>query len=92
MVLNLVRDKGVPAFVNDASVLWPCTLKILHSNAQFVVSLEHTISTHSVDDEQLFTLRYEGDNLVPGKSSLKDRMNCCTTSHGLGNLVSERCR
>jgi hypothetical protein len=75
MVLNLVRDKGVPAFVNDASVLWPCTLKILHSNAQFVVSLEHTISTHSVDDEQLFTLRYEGDNLVPGKSSLKDIMN-----------------
>jgi hypothetical protein len=73
MVLNLVRNQGVPALayaVNDVSVLWPCSLKILHSDAQFVVSLGHSISIHGHDDEQLFTLRYEGDNLMPGKASL----------------------
>jgi hypothetical protein len=73
MVLNLVRNQGVPALayaVNDASLLWPCSLKILHSDAQFVVSLGHSISIHGHDDEQLFTFRYEGDNLMPGKNSL----------------------
>jgi hypothetical protein len=72
MLLSLVRKGGVPAFaysVNDPSVLWPCCLKILHSDLQFVLSLEHTIPIPG-DGEQLLTLRYEGDNLMPGKSSL----------------------
>jgi hypothetical protein len=73
MVQSLVRKEGVPALaysVNDASVLWPCYLKILHSDLQLVVSLEHTITAHD-DDKQLLTLRYEGDNLVHGKTSLR---------------------
>jgi hypothetical protein len=73
MVLNLVRDTGVPALAysaNDASVLWPCTLRILFSDAQFVVSLGHSIPIHGLDNEQLFTLRYDGDNILPGKASL----------------------
>jgi hypothetical protein len=75
MVLSLVRKEGVAALAysaNDVSVLWPCSLKILHSDAQFVVSLEHSYSIHGFDDKQLFTLRYEGDNLMPGKTSLGD--------------------
>jgi len=73
MVLSLVRNEGVPALAysaDDVSVLWPCSLKILHSEAQFMVSLGHSISIHGVDDKQLITLRYEGDNLMPSKTSL----------------------
>ncbi|EMD62733.1 hypothetical protein COCSADRAFT_223954 [Bipolaris sorokiniana ND90Pr] len=73
MVLSLVRNQGVPALaypVNDESVLWPCSLKILHSDDQFALSLGHSVSIHGVDDPQLLTLRYEGDNLIPGKMSL----------------------
>ncbi|CAA9959442.1 hypothetical protein PTMSG1_02860 [Pyrenophora teres f. maculata] len=45
---------------------------MLHSDTQFVVSLGHSISIHGVDDKQLFTLRYQGDNLMLGKTSLRD--------------------
>jgi hypothetical protein len=75
MVLNLVRNQGVPALaysVNDESVLYPCSLKILHADAQFVVSLGHSVSIHGVDDQQLITLRYEGNNLMPGQTSLEN--------------------
>ncbi|KAL6158935.1 hypothetical protein ACJQWK_04170 [Exserohilum turcicum] len=75
MVQNLVRNDGVSALaysINDASVLWPCSLKILYSDAQFVVSLGHSISSHGIDDKQLITFRYEGDNLMPGKTSLEN--------------------
>jgi hypothetical protein len=72
MLLSLVRREGVPALaysVNDGSVPRPCCLKILHADVQFVVSLEYTIPIH-VDDKQLLTFRYEGDNLMPGQTSL----------------------
>ncbi|KAI2484548.1 hypothetical protein Ptr902_03488 [Pyrenophora tritici-repentis] len=75
MVHNLVRNEGVPALaysVNDASALWPCFLKILYSDTQFVVSLEYSISIHGIHEKQPFTLRYEGDNLMLGKTSLRD--------------------
>jgi hypothetical protein len=73
MVLSLVRKEGVAALaysVTNVSLLWPCSLKILHADAQFVVSLERSISIHGFDDKHLFTLRYEGDNIMPGKNSL----------------------
>ncbi|XP_014560776.1 hypothetical protein COCVIDRAFT_88148 [Bipolaris victoriae FI3] len=73
MVLSLVRNQGVPALAfpaNDESVLWPCSLKILHSDDQFSLSLGHFVSIHGVHDPQLLILRYEGDNLIPGKMSL----------------------
>ncbi|EUC43045.1 hypothetical protein COCMIDRAFT_101900 [Bipolaris oryzae ATCC 44560] len=75
MVLSLVRNQGVPALaypMNDESVLWPCSLKMLHSDDQFALSLGHSVSIHGVDDPQLLTLRYEGDNLIPGKMSLRN--------------------
>lgn len=75
MVLNLVRNEGVPALaysLHDASVLWPCSLKMLHSDVQFVVSLEHDISVQGVDHKQLVIHRFEGDNLMPGKTSLRN--------------------
>lgn len=97
MVLSLVRKEGVAALAysaNDVSVLWPCSLKILHSDAQFVVSLEHSYSIHGFDDKQLFTLRYEGDNLMPGKTSLGDVYISLPDGslHGMGNPGCERCR
>lgn len=75
MVLNLVRKEGVRALayaVNDASVLSTCSLKILYSDAQFALSLGHSVTIPGVDGEQLLTLRYEGDNLVPGQTSLRN--------------------
>ncbi|OAL53514.1 hypothetical protein IQ07DRAFT_584233 [Pyrenochaeta sp. DS3sAY3a] len=75
MVLNLVRNEGVPALaysLHDASVLWPCSLKILHSGLQFVVSLEHSISIPGVDHKQLVIHRYEGDNMMPGNILLRN--------------------
>ena len=73
-VENLVRRIGVPAFAypaHDASTLWSCKLKIINRNTQFAISLEHPIDVDG--EQQLITLRYEGDNLVPGRISLEDR-------------------
>jgi len=73
MVFNLVRSEGVPALAyspNDVSVPLQCTLKMLNSDTQFAVFLELSISINGIDGKQLFTLRYEGDNLIPGKTSL----------------------
>lgn len=74
MVKNFLRKKGVPAFAypaRDASTPWLCTLKIINSDAQFAVSLEHSIRVDG--EQQLITLRYEGDNLMPSSMSLEDR-------------------
>ncbi|EMD96410.1 hypothetical protein COCC4DRAFT_204879 [Bipolaris maydis ATCC 48331] len=73
MVLSLVRNQGIPALaypVNDESMLWPCSLKMLHSDNQFTLSLGHSVSIHGLVNPQLLTLRYEGDNLIPGNMSL----------------------
>jgi hypothetical protein len=74
MILNLVRNKGVPVIaypVNDVSVVLPYFLKILHLDAQFIASLGHFISNYGLDNKPLFNLRYEGDSLLPGKASLQ---------------------
>jgi hypothetical protein len=73
MLVNLVRNQGIPAFAypaNDPSIPRLCDLKILYSDVQFLVSLEPTIPTNGVDERQPFFLRYQGDNLMPGKTSL----------------------
>jgi hypothetical protein len=72
MLDRLVRKEGVPALaysVDDVSPPRPYLLKILHSDTQFVLSLERSVLIDESD--HLFTLRYEGDNLVPGKASLR---------------------
>jgi hypothetical protein len=92
-VLYLVRRSGIPALaypVTDASMPWPCSLVILHSElvAQFTVSLKSYIPIHGVNDEQLFTLRFEGDNLMPGKSSL-ERVNIPLSAEWLDSIARQ---
>jgi hypothetical protein len=77
MVRNLVRKGGVPAVAyssTDATALEPCNVILLCSetktNAQFTALLEAPISIHGIDDKQTFVLRFDGDNLVPGRISL----------------------
>ncbi|KAJ6284674.1 hypothetical protein J3E71DRAFT_339037 [Bipolaris maydis] len=43
---------------------------MLHSDNQFTLSLGHSVSIHGLVNPQLLTLRYEGDNLIPGNMSL----------------------
>lgn len=73
MVHTLVRKEGVPALAyagcNEAQT-WMCSLKIVHEGGEFAVTLEHSLSSDGVDHKQVFLLRYEGDNLVPGKNTL----------------------
>lgn len=71
MVTNLLPKEGAPAWAyaaHDLTTKWLCSLKILHSNLQFGVSLAIHLPSHSAHDKPLI-LRYEGNNLVPGKSS-----------------------
>ncbi|XP_014556837.1 hypothetical protein COCVIDRAFT_37550 [Bipolaris victoriae FI3] len=73
MVHSLVRKEGVPALAYRGchkSMTWFCSLKIVHVGEELAVSLEHSMPSHGVDHKQVFILRYEGDNLVPGKNSL----------------------
>ncbi|RMZ73684.1 hypothetical protein GMOD_00009432 [Pyrenophora seminiperda CCB06] len=72
-ILSILRNEGVPALAypaDDVSILQPYSLRILLSDAQFMLSLEHSILVPGLDDKQTFTLRYEGDNIMPGKGSL----------------------
>lgn len=92
-VLYLSRRCGIPALAypaTDASIPWPCTLKILQTDlgTKFTVSLESHIMIHGVDDEQLFTLRFEGDNLMPGKSSLA-RVDIVVSAEHLHSLIRQ---
>jgi hypothetical protein len=74
-VRSLADKRGILALAyteNDAPVPWQCTLTILHeSNVHFTLSLAASVKIHGVVDEQHFTLRFHGDNLVPGKSLLR---------------------
>jgi len=77
MVYNLVRKRGVPVLAycpSDQTIPWPCSLTIQyddrHATPQVAVSLQSLIRVDGFDDKQAFTLRYEGDNLVPGTMSL----------------------
>lgn len=45
-------------------------MKILHSETQLAVSIEHERSNLGDDHKEIIIFRYEGDNLAPGKSSL----------------------
>ena len=75
MINNLVRKEGAPALAyaaHDSSVRFPCSLKILHAGVQFGVSLEFPLPSHGIHDKQLLVFRYEGNNVVPGKSSLTE--------------------
>ncbi|KAH7413551.1 hypothetical protein DE146DRAFT_7 [Phaeosphaeria sp. MPI-PUGE-AT-0046c] len=78
MVVKLVQSKGASAFAcpsSDHSVLWPCSLVILHDKLpaptqQLSIHLEASVRIHSVQDEQPLVLCFDGDNLVPGKAFL----------------------
>jgi hypothetical protein len=79
MVVHLVKKQGVPAFAcpsSDHSVLWPCSLVMLHDKpaaqpVQFAVQLEASVRLHGIEDEQHLVLSFDGDNLVPDKASLR---------------------
>lgn len=76
MVKSVLRKTGVEALVypaHDASAPWLCSLRILHLDLQLSFSLEHIRSVSNEREIPCVTLRYEGDNLVPGSMSLEDR-------------------
>jgi hypothetical protein len=95
-VLYLVRKQGIPALAHPASDVshpWPCTLRMLYVElgaelgAKFTVSLESDVSILGVDDKQLVALRFEGQNLIPGKGSLGRPVNIVLTAAMISRLA-----
>jgi hypothetical protein len=75
MTLNLVRKRGIPVLAYSTfDHLTPssCILTIRHCEdpLQTTLSLLSSIPIHGCDDEQTFTLIYDADNLVSGKTKL----------------------
>lgn len=79
MVVNLVRQSGVPALAypsSDVSSLWPCSLFLLYHEPaslpvlQFTALLKASVPFHGMDGAHPIVLVLDGDNLVPGSSSL----------------------
>lgn len=73
MVHSFIK-KGAPAWAyaaSNESVRWFCLLRIAYKDTGFAVSLEHSLLSNGANENQTFMLRYEGDNLVPGKNSLR---------------------
>jgi hypothetical protein len=75
MIYNLVRKNGIPVLAypaSDDATPWTCSLVVKHSEdpMQTTLTLQSSLHIHGFDDKQTFTLRYDADNLVPGKTSL----------------------
>ncbi|KAI8930709.1 hypothetical protein NX059_012318 [Plenodomus lindquistii] len=75
-LVNLVRKSGVSALAlaSTDDIPCPCTLVLLYSQngPQFTVLLTASIPIHGIRHKQSFVLRFDGDNLVPGKISLEN--------------------
>lgn len=58
---------------SDVTSPWLCSLVFKHSKtrSQATISLQASILIHGFDDEQVFILQYDADNLVPGTISLE---------------------
>jgi len=76
MVLHLVRKRGIPVLVSsrsDPAAPWPCTLFARYSETHLQASLylRFSVPVNGFSQDQIFTLIYDADNLVPGVNSIK---------------------
>lgn len=76
MIVNLVRKSGIPVLASptpNAASQWSCSLvvKYLEEGSQATLSLQSSVPVQGFDDNQTFTLIYDADNLVPGKTRLQ---------------------
>ena len=80
MTLHYVRASGVPAWVplpcDEAQGLL-CVLHVRHSKdkKQAVITLGLSVPVDDMESDPSFTLVYNADILVPGKTSLSSSTN-----------------
>jgi hypothetical protein len=77
----LMRKGGIPVLAypkSDPALQWSCSLLIKYCETRMLatISLRTSIPIHGYDDEQTFTLQYDGDNLVPDTLSLGPATIC----------------
>ncbi|RAQ99293.1 hypothetical protein DDE82_008397 [Stemphylium lycopersici] len=77
MIYNLVRKGGIPVLASltpNAASQWSCSLVVKYLEAarpQATISLQSSVPVQGFDDNQIFTLLYDADNLVPGETRLQ---------------------